>query len=121
VTVVYTVSEHPLLSSKAKAGLSNEELAIELTAVAAQWLGVDETVYTGSALASINRAIVLQLNYMALIKPEMFIYLSEGSSHSKQSVVYREEIPVLYPGAVALVNSVNRSLGIGWGNIKAIR
>ena len=92
MTVVYTVSEHPLLGGKAKAAASSEDSFAELTAVAAQLLGVDETVYTGSALASVERAIVMQLNYMSLIKPEMFIYASEASSHSKQAVTYRDEI-----------------------------
>lgn len=121
MTVVYTVSEHPLLGGKAKAAAANDEYFAELTAVAAQLLGVDETVYTGSALASVERAIVLQLNYMSLIEPRMFVYVNEASSHSKQAVTYRDNIGMVLPTAAALVSAVNHAAGIGWGNIKAIR
>ena len=121
MTVVYSVSEHPLLGGKAKAAAANEEYFAELTAVAAQLLGVSETVYTGSALESVERAIVLQLNYMSLIEPRMFVYVAESSSHSKQAVTYRDDIGLILPAAAALVRAVNTVSGIGWDNIKAIR
>lgn len=112
-----------MLSTKSKStATGNSDLFAELTAIAAQLLGVDETSYTGSDLEAVERAIVLQLNYMALIEPRMFVYQSESSAHSKQAVSYRglSELTLLYPMAAALVKSVSGS-GSGWDNIKAIR
>lgn len=120
MTVVYTVSEHPALDKAVKDLVSNnEELFLDRVALAASLLGVDETVYTGDDLVKIERAIALQLNYMALIKPAMFIYQSESSSHSKQAVSYRNNLSLIYPFAVMLVKNVTYEGG--WDNIKAVR
>lgn len=119
---VYLVSEHPLLSAKAKVLAAKEEDFAEQVALAADLLGVSETTYTGDALSKINRAVVLQLNYMLQLGMDPFIYRSAASERSKQSVMYRggdNGPPLVLALAANLVRFVNYETG--WGNIKAVR
>ena len=125
---VYVVSEHFLLGSKSKALLAkNEDEFAEQVALAADLLGVSETTYTGDALARINRAVVLQLEYQLKLGLDPFIYRAASSERSKQAVQYRggdDGPPLTLAQAVAIVDSVNAETGddIGkWGNIKSVR
>lgn len=124
MAVTYIVSEHPLLSPKAKALVSSEEAFAEQTALAASLLGVDETVYVDDDLAKVNRAIALQVNYQIELsaKPDIWYAQSVASSHSKQSVTYRGGASgpsLIFPQAMQLVKGVQ--FESGWDNIKAVR
>jgi hypothetical protein len=125
VTAVYVVSEHPLLSVKAKALATNsakEEEFAEQVALAADLLGVSETTYTGDTLLKVNRAVVLQLNYQIQLGLDPFIFQSAASDRSKQSVQYRggEDGPSLvFPQAANIIKQVQYESG--WGCIRAVR
>jgi hypothetical protein len=120
-TVVYDVSDSPLLSAKVKGYLP--PVLEEQTAWAAQLLGVDETAYTGDKQTKVKRAIALQLNYQALLDPEIFIKKSTASSQSKQSVMYRDGIPMVFPMAAAIVAEVigGTSGADGWKDCRSVR
>lgn len=122
MTVTYAVSEHPLLSAKALALAKNEDAFAEQVAFAAELLGVDQTVYVDDQLLSIQRALVLQLNYQLSLSPDVFLYKSTASLQSKQTVVYRggdSGPPLVLTQALQLVKNVR--LQSGWGNIKSVR
>lgn len=123
MTTVYVVSEHPLLSVKAKALREKDEDAFaEQVALAANLLGVDETTYTGDTLAKVNRALVLQLNYQLLLDPDVFLHKSAASQHSKQSILYRggDGGPPLVMGqAMAIIKEIRYESG--WDNMRAVR
>lgn len=125
MTAVYVVSEHPLLSVKAKALATNsakEEEFAEQVALAADLLGVSETTYTGDTLLKVNRAVVLQLNYQLELGLSPFIYQSAASERSKQSAQYRggeDGPPLVFAQAANIVKQVQYESG--WGCIRAVR
>lgn len=125
MTTVYDVSEHPLLSAKAKslAAVSvadpTNQVFVEQTALAAELLGVSETTYTGDKLTKIERALALQINYQLLLDPEVFFKKYTTSAQSKQGVGYRDGISLVFPMAAGLVEE---AVGSGaWLNCTSVR
>jgi len=120
VTTVYTLSEHLLLSAKAKALVgSSEEAFAEHVALAAELLGVSEEVYTDTDLVTVLRALAYQVNWQLQFDMDALLYSSTSSSASKQSVTYREGISLVSPFALGILRRFRSSSG--WGNIKAVR
>lgn len=122
MTVVYDVSEHPLLSAKAVALAATDDADskfTEQTALAAELLGVSETTYTGDKLTKINRALALQINYQLLLDPEVFFKKYTTSAQSKQGVGYRDGISLVFPMAAGLVEE---AVGSGaWLDCTSVR
>lgn len=115
--MAYDLAEHPLLSAKAAA--LKEEVFAEQVALAAERLGVSETVFTGAALSRIKRYLALQLNWQLQVPIEAFYKVQEASSASKQNTTYRSGISLVYPLALAGVQSVLGSGG--WADCTSVR
>lgn len=115
--VVYEVSDHSMLSAKAK-GLGEDRLADE-TALAAERLGISTTTFTGSDLTKIKRYLALQINYQVEFPLEALYKKAQSSAGSKQSVVYRDGVSIILPLALAGVNDVLGSSG--WADCTSVR
>jgi hypothetical protein len=115
--VVYDVSDHPMLSAKA-ANLSEDRL-VEETALAAEYLGIQETTFTGTDLTQIKRYLVMQINYQILLDPEVYFKKATASAGSKQNVVYRDGISPVLKFALQGVSTVLGSSG--WLDCTSVR
>lgn len=118
--MAYDVSVHALLSDKAKSLFAKQPAAFaEQQELAVNLLGLTDTSFTGSKLAIVNRAIVMQLNYQLELSPSIFLHKQASSSQSRQNVTYRDNIGLLYQPAAALLTSAG--VTGSWGNITSVR
>jgi hypothetical protein len=93
--MLYDVSEHPLLSGKAKAMVrSDEDKFTEWGNLAESILGFDviTPVMTGAKAKEAKRYIALQVNWMIDATPDALMLKSISSGHSGQSKVFRDNI-----------------------------
>ncbi len=102
--MTYDLSEHPLLGTRAKSLLEeNEDAFIEQVALAADLLGIAESTYTGTKLDAVERWLVLQLNHQLVLfaeHGEFWFAKQVSSSHSRQSITYRDGDLLRLPTAV---------------------
>jgi len=123
VIVEYDLSDSALLSPKAKALLTKDESAFaEQVAMAAELLNVDTTVFTGSALATVLRALAIQVSWQVDLDRKALYVKAESSSASHQSVTYRDGLGLIAPEALQMIGRVLAKVGVSqWGNIKSVR
>ncbi len=121
--MTYDVTDHPLLSAKAKALVKNSDAFEAYTSLAAELLGVADTTYTGLNLAKISRAVAREVGWLLELNYDVLLHKQAASSQSKQTITYRD-VTLIDPIAAAIVSAVNAVLsttGSSWADCRAIR
>lgn len=102
--MLYDVATHPFLSSK------SQQLGARFEShhrMAEALLGLRAPVVTAERdLEDMELAVAMQINFQAEQGLDPFVVESSSSSHTSQSVHYRDR--AVDPRAVALVNEVDR-------------